>query len=117
MMTLTHSKLLTALLDGESTRTDMRERAGVYGSTCTHALAVMLRNGWITDERADGLKTRIITITHDGKRALQRFNRGEVEGPKVVSNSINRMVGSYLPQAAYSRNNGNVHIQSYGFGC
>lgn len=117
MMTLTHSKLLTALLDGELTRTSLRAKAGVYGSTCTHAIAVMLKHDWITDERIDGLKTRIVEITHEGKRALQRFNRGEVDGPKVAANTISRMTGTYTPQAAYSRNNGNVHIQSHGFGC
>lgn len=117
MMTLTQSKLLTALMDGESTRTDIRERSGVYGSTCTHALGVMLRNGWINDEKLDGMKTRIVSITHDGKRALQRYQRGEVEGPKVVSSSINRMVGSYTPKSVYCRNNGHINIGSYGYGC
>jgi DNA-binding MarR family transcriptional regulator len=117
MMTLTHSKLLTALLDGESTRTDLRERSGVYGSTCTHALAVMLREGWITDEKVDGMKTRIVEITHDGKRALQRYQRGEVDGPKVAPITINRMIGTYTPRSVYTRNNGNVHIQSFGYGC
>jgi DNA-binding PadR family transcriptional regulator len=117
MMTLNHSKILTALLSGDSTRTDLRERSGVYGSTCTHALAVMFKHCWITDEQVEGMKTRIVSITHEGKQALKRFNRGEVEGQKVVENSINRMVGNYTPPAAYYRNNGNVHIPSLGYRC
>jgi hypothetical protein len=114
MMTLNQSKIITALLDGKSNRTDLRERSGVYGSTFTHAVAAMLRHDWITDEKVGGMKTRIVSVTHDGKRALRMFGSGIVEGPKVAPNSINRMIGTYTPQAAYYRNNGNLHIGSFG---
>jgi predicted transcriptional regulator len=117
MITPTQSKLLTALLSGEQTRTELRYSSGVYGSTATHSIAVLLKEGFITDEKVDGMKTRIITITHDGKRALQRYQRGEVEGPKVAPITINRMIGTYTPRSVYTRNNGNVHIQSFGYGC
>jgi DNA-binding MarR family transcriptional regulator len=117
MITPTQSKLLTALLAGEQTRTELRYSSGVYGSTATHAIAVLIKEGYITDEKLDGMKTRIVQITHDGKRALQRYQRGEVEGPKVAPITINRMIGTYTPRSVYTRNNGNVHIQSFGYGC
>jgi DNA-binding MarR family transcriptional regulator len=117
MITPTQSKLLTALLAGEQTRTELRYSSGVYGSTATHAIAVLIKEGYITDEKLDGTKTRIITITHAGRRALKRLEKSGFEGPKVAPQTISRMTGHYTPPRVFLRNDGHAHIGSYGYGC
>jgi DNA-binding MarR family transcriptional regulator len=115
MITPTQSKLLTALLAGEQTRAELRAKTGVHASVSGTALSSLVLKGFITDEIVS--RTRILEITHDGKRALKRFEKGEVEGPKAAPDTINRITGDYTPQAAYYRNGGNKHIPSYGYGC
>lgn len=116
-ITPTHAKILAALLDGESSRTDLRQSSLVYGSTFTHALAKMITLGLVEDEREYGSKKHIVCITHEGKRCLKLFQRGIVEdGPKVAARTFIRK-DVYVPSMIYSRNNGNTHIPSLGAGC
>lgn len=118
MITSIQARVLAALLDGEFSRTDLRRQSTVYGSTFTHAMGRLLSAGFVEENRAYGSKTHIVSITHDGKRALKRFERGEVvDGPKVAPQTINRTVGQYTPKTMFYRNNGNVHIPSLGFRC
>lgn len=117
MITPLQHKILSALLDGECNRAELRERSGVSSSTSTGEIYKLERKGYLTDEYEKSRGARILTITHDGKRAIRRFDRGEIEGPKVESNSTNRMVGEYKANTAYFRNNGNVHIPSFGVSC
>ena len=115
-MTTPQHKLLTALLTGDYTRTDLRTIAGVYGSTATHAISRLSFLGWATDEKVDGVKTRVVSITSEGRRALRMYASGVVEGPKVAPRTFHRKE-SYQPSTIYSRNNGNVHIPSHGVRC
>ena len=116
-VTPTQSKILAALIDGESSRTDLRQSSLVYGSTFTHALAKMITLGLVDDEREYGSKKHIVSITHEGKRCLKLFERGVVEeGPKVAPRTFHRK-DVYQPGTIYSRNNGNTHIPSVGVRC
>ena len=115
MITPIQAKLLTAMLDGELNRAELRAKTGVHASVSGNALSALVLKGLITDEIVS--RTRILTITHDGKRALKRFEKGEVEGPKAAPDTINRLKDDYTPPKAFYRNNGNVRIPSYGNGC
>lgn len=115
MITPIQAKLMTALLDGELNRAGLRAKTSVHASVAGNALAALAMKGFITDELVS--RTRILTITHDGKRALKRFEKGEVEGPKAAPDTISRIVGDYTPPKAFYRNGGNKHIGSFGYGC
>jgi DNA-binding MarR family transcriptional regulator len=114
MISPAQAKIITVLLDGPHIREELRPKSGIYGSQFVDQMSRLIKKDYVLDEKIEGVKTKLITLTYEGKRALQRFERGEVEGPKVAPNSINRMVGTYTPQAAYYRNNGNLHIGSFG---
>ena len=118
-MTNNQSKMLTALLDGELNRTNLRTKSGVYGTTATFCIGTLIKLGWIDEEPVYGEKTKIISITFAGKQALKRHAMGldKQEGDVVPPNKINRMSGFYLPLSIFVRNDGNKHIQSCGWGC
>ena len=118
-MTENQSKMLTALLDGELNRTNLRFKSGVYGTTATFAIGTLMKLGWIDEEPVYGKKTKIISINHAGKQALQRHARGidKPAGDVVPPSTINRMSGFYLPPSIFVRNDGNKHIKSCGVRC
>jgi len=118
-MTNNQSKMLTALLDGELNRTNLRTKSGVYGTTATFCIGTLIKLGWIDEEPVYGEKTKIISITFAGKQALKRHAMGldKQEGDVVPPNKINRMSGFYLPPRIFLRNDSNKHVLSYGLGC
>lgn len=117
MISPAQSKILTALLDGPCIREELRPKSGVYGSQFVDQMARLIDKNYVIDEKIEGVKSRLLTITFEGKRALHRFERGEFIGEKVAPNTINKLSGTYKPAITYYRNNGNVHIPSFGDRC
>jgi DNA-binding MarR family transcriptional regulator len=117
MISPAQAKIITVLLDGPHIREELRPKSGIYGSQFVDQMARLIKKDYVLDEKIEGVKTKLITLTYEGKRALQRFERGEIEGEKVAANTIDKMSGTYQAPTAYYRNNGNVHIGSFGHAC
>jgi hypothetical protein len=117
MIASAQAKILTALLNGPSTRKNLRPDSKIYGSQFIDCMARLTKNEYITNEPIEGVKTKLVTITYEGKRALRRYETGEVSGKKVEPITTSKMSGVYKTPTTYYRNNGNVHIPSLGNRC
>lgn len=117
MISPAQAKILTVLLDGPHVRDEMRLKSGIYGTQFVDLMARLIKKDYVLDERIEGVKSKLVTLTYEGKRALQRFERGEVIGVKVEPSTTSKMSGTYKPTPSYYRNNGNVHIPSVGNRC
>jgi hypothetical protein len=117
MISPAQAKILTVLLNGPRIREELRPESGIYGTQFVDQMSRLIKKDYVLDEKIEGVKTKLVTLTFEGKRALQRFERGEVLFEKVAPNTIDKMSGTYKLPTAYYRNNGNVHIPSVGNRC
>ena len=120
-MTPTQSKILAALLDGELSRSALREKSGVASSTSTDILKVFIERGLIINEPVHASPMHMYSITPKGKKALRRFEAGEpdlIEGARAESRTVIGTERNWVePTVQYVRNEGHKHIGSYGNGC
>jgi DNA-binding MarR family transcriptional regulator len=117
MITLAQSRIMNVLLDGPCIREELRPKSGIYGTQFINLIARLIKKDYVLDEKIEGVKTKLLTITQEGKKALRRFERGEVSGKKVEPITTSKMSGVYKTPTTYYRNNGNVHIPSLGNRC
>ena len=116
MNTTNQSRLLTALLDGELTRQELREKSHVFGATFKYTIQNLLRSEQVESRMLDSNhRISIISITQHGRSALRRIN--SPIGEAVPPSTISRMTGAYYTPKCFVRNDGNKHIASAGWGC